>query len=696
MANELQSLTDLFPKKVFRIPDYQRGYAWEKDQLDDFWEDVMNLMESDKFHYIGLLSLTDIPENERSEDYGWLINQKYSARHIVDGQQRLTTISILINEIIVFLEKQNAVIIEMTPDAIKSEYICRTNHNGSITSYLFGYDVDEPSDDYLKYKIYGEENPPQIIDTAYTRNLSFAKAYFEKAVLSVYADKELKGIEKLFIIVTQRLMFNVHEIASDYDVFVAFETMNNRGKPLSYLELLKNRLIYLITLFDELDNNEKATHRKTIDKAWKEIYKQLGKNPNVKPLSDNEYLRNYWIMNFSFDATKVSSYADFLLKKKFTAKNVLDINKTPNLTDDREINENDTDIAEQYYSSDDDMAFVQKPIPEMVEKRALDCNEIMSAVGHLQTMAKYWHDTFYPYDNNSCFTDPEKLWIERLNRVGMLNFRHVVVASLKPGVSTSKEREALFEQIERFVFIAYRLHVKQSHYRVRETIRNAREIFTEEKTVKQITDTLKKIIDEMLEDAVKKFNGYIEEKFKKGNGYYSWDYLKYFLFEYEHKKAEGTAAAKKLNWNDFQKYSGDKISVEHIFPQNAGEDKWGEMLEQLEGINDNQVVNSLGNLLPLSLSINISLQNDSFEEKKTGKYDNEGELSRRGYDSGCYSEIEVSRSQVWLLENIYARGLDLLDFAERRWGINFGDKRSKANLLGLDFCYKDEKTEGGE
>ena len=44
-------------------------------------------------------------------------------------------------------------------------------------------------------------------------------------------------------------MFNLHEIEDDYDVFVAFETMNNRGKRLTNLEL--NRLIYLTTLFDE-------------------------------------------------------------------------------------------------------------------------------------------------------------------------------------------------------------------------------------------------------------------------------------------------------------------------------------------------------------------------------------------------------------------------------------------------------------
>ena len=61
----------------------------------------------------------------------------------------------------------------------------------------------------------------------------------------------MEEIELLFKKITQNLMFNVYEISDDFDVFVAFETMNNRGKKLSNLELLKNRLIYLTTLYDE-------------------------------------------------------------------------------------------------------------------------------------------------------------------------------------------------------------------------------------------------------------------------------------------------------------------------------------------------------------------------------------------------------------------------------------------------------------
>lgn len=56
MANELQPLSLLFQNRLFRIPDYQRGYAWLQQQLVDFWDDLVNL-QADRYHYTGLLSL---------------------------------------------------------------------------------------------------------------------------------------------------------------------------------------------------------------------------------------------------------------------------------------------------------------------------------------------------------------------------------------------------------------------------------------------------------------------------------------------------------------------------------------------------------------------------------------------------------------------------------------------------------------
>jgi uncharacterized protein with ParB-like and HNH nuclease domain len=95
--------------------------------------------------------------------------------------------------------------------------------------------------------------------------------------------------------------YNEYVIKDEFDVFVAFETMNNRGKKLSDLELLKNRLIYLTTLYadKELDPAERASLRTRVNETWKEVYYQLGRNKN-KPLSDDDFLRAHWTMYFKY------------------------------------------------------------------------------------------------------------------------------------------------------------------------------------------------------------------------------------------------------------------------------------------------------------------------------------------------------------------------------------------------------------
>lgn len=81
---ELKSLSDIFQKKLFRISDYQRGYAWQSKQLTDFWEDLLNL-QTNRYHYTGLLSLNEVKRSSSHKDL-WLLDAGYKIFHIVDGQ----------------------------------------------------------------------------------------------------------------------------------------------------------------------------------------------------------------------------------------------------------------------------------------------------------------------------------------------------------------------------------------------------------------------------------------------------------------------------------------------------------------------------------------------------------------------------------------------------------------------------------
>ena len=101
-ANSLESLDEIFNKRLFRIPDYQRGYSWEKDQLEDFWDDLERL-EDGKDHYTGLLTLKKLSDKQKTAevltaDDMWKTEKgsNFEVCYVVDGQQRLTTAIILI------------------------------------------------------------------------------------------------------------------------------------------------------------------------------------------------------------------------------------------------------------------------------------------------------------------------------------------------------------------------------------------------------------------------------------------------------------------------------------------------------------------------------------------------------------------------------------------------------------------------
>ena len=74
------------------------------------------------------------------------------------------------------------------------------------------------------------------------------------------------------------------------------------------------------------------------------------------------------------------------------------------------------------------------------------------------------------------------------------------------------------------------------------------------------------------------------------------------------------------------------------------------------------------------------MQNVSFELKK-----NERMNGRRGYKDGSHSEIEVSREANWDAERIFSRGMKLLKFIEKRWGIQFKDEAQMIELLHIGF-----------
>ena len=685
----LESLKGIFKDRIFKIPDYQRGYAWQIKQLKDFWEDIINL-PIDKFHYTGLLSLKEISKNEYSSDKWteerWLIiDQGYKGYHIVDGQQRLTTFIIFINEIISFIrnlpenlgkEDCNVYIGTFSLKSIKEEYLVIQKPPLFIANaYKFGYETDNPSFKYLRHKIFGESNGGNITETFYTLNLENAKQFFKSNLINYYNEYGLEEVEGLFKKVTQNLMFNLHEIEDDFDVFVAFETMNNRGKRLSNLELLKNRLIYLTTLYDknELDEDSRKILRKDINDGWKEIYYHLGKNKK-SPLSDDEFLVAHWIMYFQYKREKGDDYIRFLLDKKFTPQNIFTKNKISlsNLEKVSEIKDNE-DNSEENENLTEEI---------IVKKAKLSPNEISDYVKSLKSSVVHWYNAFNPLTAEN-LTQDEKLWLDRLNRVGIAYFRPLVMASFSNMNISSEDRIKLFKEIERFIFIAFRLGRAMSTYGNSEYYRLSKKLYYNEITVNEICESIKNRVESWISPEtnfdIQPFKTYISKHYKNGGGFYWWNGLHYFLYEYEHYKFS-QSGNEKIDWNMFVKSEKDKVSIEHIYPQTATNKYWTTMFKGYNKEQKKFLNGSLGNLLPLSMSKNSSMQNQSFLDKK-----NSTEKLYKGYVDGSHSEIEVALYNNWGAGEILDRGINLLNFMEKRWNIRFNSEDSKKELLFLDF-----------
>lgn len=684
MANELQSLDQLFQNKLFRIPDYQRGYAWQRSQLVDFWEDLLNLQDN-RYHYTGMLSLKTLKRSD-IEAWGsdlWMLDKGFKPCHIVDGQQRITTFIILLNEIICFVRTveenkdktdEEIVLGYSTLKEVISKYILQVRPpQNIIKTFLFGYESDNPSSEYLKYKIFNEPFSGTVNETYYTKNLKSAKEFFNENISALYQAEGIEAINSLFIKLTQKLMFNIHEIEDDYDVFVAFETMNNRGKKLTNLELLKNRLIYLTTLYSDItiDEYEKNTLRNEINETWKEVYFQLGRNENI-PLSDDEFLRAHWIIYFAYSRQKGSDYIKFLLNK-FSAKNIFEKQTVLDNSEDEFVENAEDNQDEDDFTSEEEF----NNELETITISKLSPNEIKDYINSLKDMAKYWYDTFFPRLSPNLSAEEQK-WVDKLNRIGIGHFRPLVAVIISLKDVSSDIKIKAFKAIERFIFLCFRCGYFNATFRSSEYYRMTRSLYFKEVTLEDFIDDIENVTASNIKFAIPNFINKIEKHFDDKDGYYSWNTIKYFLYEYEFSLAQ-TNNIDKVSWEMFTKSEKDKISIEHIFPQTPTKYYWRNTYRQFNSDEKKLLAGALGNLLPLSQSINSSLQNDSFEDKKSPT-----EGKRRGYENGSHSEIEVSKEKDWTAINIYNRSKQLLQFMQKRWDFNLTQEQLDS-LIYINF-----------
>jgi hypothetical protein len=424
------------------------------------------------------------------------------------------------------------------------------------------------------------------------------------------------------------------ELEGELDEFVVFETMNNRGKPLSRLELLKNRLIYLSTLFPaSAEGADLTTLRHNINDSWKTVYEYLGRVPG-QPLDDDDFLRAHWIMYFTYAREEAGQFSLFLLNQHFTA--------------------------------------------DRISTGALTLPSLQHYVSSIQDSVRKWHAINFPHLATE-LPEEARRHLERLDRLGRGAFAPLIMAALQKNATAAELRDFLSEA-ERFVFLVGRLCQRRSDAGDSEFYRLAGQLFRGEKPLGEVTAIIKERIQHYF--SVEKAVSEMRDLSLRWDGFYSWSGLKYFLFEYEqHLRAQAGMKTSRLDWREFTASKKDYITIEHIYPQSATQGasaaEWP--LFKLRPKKEREILlNSLGNLLTLSQSRNSKFSNRPFAKKK------QDEQGVQGYYNGSYSEIRVAQYPDWTPECILGRGLEMLQFLEQRWAVSLSTDDEKIRLLNLD------------
>ncbi|GAA7307118.1 hypothetical protein HpM042_14590 [Helicobacter pylori] len=578
---ELLNLDGVIEKGVFEIPSYQRGYAWQDRQLEDFWNDLEHVSKlGNQFHYMHSLTLRE-SENEFES----------SAFEIIDGQQRLATSLILLG------------------------LLAKTTQNKDPKYSLINL---EP---ILSYKYYGlseafraiteEEKDLKAFKTSfYAKNLIDAYAFFKETI----SDTPVGTLEKMFDALIKKMLFSVVELNDNrIDPFSSFETINNRGKDLSTLELLKNRLHFVAHKICDEEDLENLQNE--INDTYTRIYYDLR-------FFEDKHLEDFLKHFVAYYYGEKSDFKGRLLNTAFDAHKKYD------------------DLYDEYEKIDD-------------------------LLFYLSYSSKVWH-FLHTLDEKSIaliVDDNKKLEMEitpkmrnllekmrRLNALSDNAFLPLLLSLLtiqRAGKSaneqpyTTKELEGLLEYLERFGFLIYGVAGKNtaknewidSAFRAFKAYRDGGENLA----IKDLPTLEKSFFNKTKNSALELLEESIHSK-KNTEKWYGWGKaLNYLLYEYElHHNPETT-----LN------FDSSIESIEHVLPQKPDQ---GYSTKEKNWAKNPHIVHALGNLLLIPKNANSSLSNKPFDEK------------RKQYLKGSYSEKEVAKNASFGVAQIKERSEKLLDF----------------------------------
>ena len=260
---------------TYRIPRFQRDYSWTVEQWEDLWADILvSLRDEDSAHYMGYLVLQSADDK---------------VFDVIDGQQRLTTVSLIVLAILKNIQR----LIDAGNDAENNEQ--RLNQ---IRQTYIGYldpitliprsklTLNRNNNDYFQNYLIPLGHLPQRGFRASEHLLRKSFEWFDKKVgeyLRSDHGNEGKRLAQLVENISDNLFFTVITVTDELNAYKVFETLNARGVRLSSTDLLKN---YLFSVLDRGQGNDYEL--RNLEERWEGIVSRLQSEKFP------DFLRTYW------------------------------------------------------------------------------------------------------------------------------------------------------------------------------------------------------------------------------------------------------------------------------------------------------------------------------------------------------------------------------------------------------------------
>ena len=245
------------------VPRFQRDYAWERHHWADLWEDIEIAQSEGAYHYLGFVVLQRRGDNHYA---------------VIDGQQRLTTLSLLVVGAMRVILAKGGPDAAARADVLRASFIGRRDLVTLATSNKLS--LNRNNDSFYRTYLTELTPPPKTGLRASERALAEAADFFEARLRGL---EDGAAVARTIEFVAGHLFFTVITVTEELNAYRVFETLNARGVQLSAADLLKN---YLFSVVDRGDSH--STRLDDLEEHWSRILEQLGKDSLL------DFLRTFW------------------------------------------------------------------------------------------------------------------------------------------------------------------------------------------------------------------------------------------------------------------------------------------------------------------------------------------------------------------------------------------------------------------